>query len=219
MKTLYFISILGGALGLTTVWAQIPSRDTADYPPDPRVIAVEFFQHIRAGDAAGAWRCWDSDLPDPSDRKYEEMQVRNSIGIWIADFRLEQALEKKFPSVYEKMKESGELTPAPELVAKAKFTTFRRLAIIRWSEDEDAGLPLVLDTSKTPPKWMISLSQYRETTRASVGDSFRSTDAVARATDHLTRDILSGKVKTERDLEGAPARYLEWELKKAKYRK
>ena len=99
---------------------------------------------------------------------------------------------------------------------KASFTTFRRLAIIRWSEEEDSGLPLELDTSRKPSKWLISMKHYRETTRASVGDSFRATDAAVQAIDHLTRDVFDGKVKTERDLSDAHRRYLEDELAKHK---
>jgi len=189
-------------------------RDTADYPADPRPVVVEFFQHIRAGDAEAAWKCWNSAVGEGEDKTYEVTQVRNTIAGWIAQFRLEQAVEKRLPHLYEKMKTDGRLTPTPEQIAKAKFTTFRRLAIIRWHDDEDAGLPLELDTSAKPPKWLISLSHYRETTRASVGDSFRATDITARATDKVTKDVLEGKVKTAEDLADAQMRHLNEQLKK-----
>jgi hypothetical protein len=111
------------------------------------------------------------------------------------------------------MEENGTLIPTPEQVAKAKFTTFRRLAIIRWSDDEDAALPMVLDTSMKPPKWKISLSHYRETTRSSVGDSFGMIDMAA-VIDSLTKDVLDGKVKSKDELQEAQLRHLEEQLKK-----
>src|SRR5438105_474487 len=85
------------AFDLRMGFAQVRARDTADYPSDPRVIAMEFYRHIRAGDAEPAWKCWDPEVPQ--ERRYEEMQIRNTIGQLIAQFRLEQALEKKLPEI------------------------------------------------------------------------------------------------------------------------
>src|SRR5207237_10697960 len=96
-------------------------RDTADYPADPRPVVVEFFQHIRAGDAEAAWKCWDPAVGKGEDEKYEVAQVRNMIAHWIAQFRLEQAVEKKLPQLYDKMKTAGTLTPTSEKIEKAKF--------------------------------------------------------------------------------------------------
>jgi hypothetical protein len=207
------VSFMMGVLPMSAAGAATP-RDTADYPVDPRPIVAEFFRHVRAGEAEAAWKCWNSAVRHGEDKKDEQMQVRNTIAQWIADFRLEQALQKNVPQLYENMKAAGTLTPAPEQIAKAKFTTFRRLAIIRWSDDEDAALPLELDTSAKPPRWLISLSHYRETTRSSVGDSFRATDITARATAAVTKDVLDGKVKTADDLEDAQLRHLDELFKK-----
>ena len=209
------VNLLRVVLHLQTSVAEAATpRDTADYPADPRPVVVEFFQHIRAADAEAAWKCWDSTVGKGEDKKYEATQVRNAIAHWIAQFRLEQTLEKKLPQLYDKMKTDGTLTPTPEQIANAKFTTFRRLAIIRWDDDEDAGLPLELDTSAKSPRWLISLSHYRETTRASVGDSFRATNITARAIDEVTKDVLHGKVKTSADLADAQMRHLDEQLKK-----
>ena len=192
----------------------VTPRDTADYPADPRVAVVEFYQHIRAGEAEPAWKCWDADLGKGADHKYEEAQVRNTIAQWIAQFRLEQALEKKLPEIYAAMKGNDALTPIPEQIQTARFTTFRRLAIVRWSDDEDAALPLELDTGTKPPKWFISLRHYRGTTRASVGDAFRTTGLLAQSIDDTTKDVLAGKVKTGDDLQAAQMRHLDEQLKK-----
>ena len=173
---------------------------------------VEFFQHTRAGEAESAWKCWDRETGKAEDVKYDETQVRNTI----AQFRLEQALEKTLPPIYEKMKTNGALTPTPERIGSAKFTTFRRLAIVRWSDNEDAGLPLDLDTGTKPPKWLISTGQYRATARASVGDSFRNMDLLARTTDSVAKDVLDGKVKTAEDLEMAGLHHLDEQLRKLK---
>src|SRR5437879_610835 len=43
----------------TSVAEAATPRDSADYPADPRPVVVEFFEHIRAGDAEAAWKCWD----------------------------------------------------------------------------------------------------------------------------------------------------------------
>jgi hypothetical protein len=188
--------------------------DTVDYPVDPRPIVVRFFAHVRAGDGEAAWKCWNSAVRHDDDKKYEETQVRNTIAQWMANFRLEEALQAKAPKLYEQMKANGTLTPSSAQLAKARFTTFRRLAIVRWSDDEDAALPLELDTNAQPPRWLISLSHYRETTRSSVGDSFRATNVTARAIAEVTKDVLAGKVKTEDDLDEARLRHLERQLKK-----
>ena len=189
------------------------ARNTLGYPADPRVAAVEFYGHIRRGEAEEAWKCWFADAP--SNAKYEETLIRNTIAEWISQFRLEQAVMKKLPQLYREMEKSASLIPTPDEIAKARFTAYRRLAIIRWSDDEDAGLPLVLDSGIDPPKWKISLSHYRETTRSSVGDSFHATDMMARVLDSVTKDVLDGKVKTRDELAEAQMRYLEAQLKKA----
>lgn len=211
--TAAILLLLATPLPAPTAEAATP-RDTVDYPADPRVAVVEFYQHIRAGEAEAAWKCWDPAAGKDDDRKYEETQVRNTIAQWIAQFRLEQALEKKLPPLYAQMQKNGALTPTPEQIQSARFTTFRRLAIVRWGDDEDAALPLELDTSLKQPKWLLSLSHYRETTRASVGDSFRTTDMMAQALDGVTRDVLAGKVKTGDDLQATQLRHLEEQLKK-----
>jgi hypothetical protein len=216
----HFLSLTVVNLMLNVLHLQIPAaeaaspRDTADYPIDPRPIVAQFFRYVRAGEAEAAWKCWKSEVRQGADKKYEETQVRNTIAQWIANFRLEQALQEKVPQLYENMKADGTLTPTPEQIAKAKCTTFRRLAIIRWSDDEDAGLPLELDTTAKPPTWLISLGHYRETTRASVGDSFRATNITAKATDAVTKDVLDGKVRTAEDLAEAQLRHLDEQLKK-----
>lgn len=189
-------------------------RDTSDYPADPRPIVVEFFRDIRADAPEAAWKCWNSYVPEGKDEKYEHNQIRNAIAEWIATYQLEQALKKKLPQVYEVMKAQGELTPTPSQISNAKVITFRRLAIIRWGDDEDAGLPLVLDTNAKPPRWLISLSHYRETTRSSVGDSFQATDAVAKAINDVTKDVLHGNIKSTEALGEAQLRHLNEELQK-----
>src|SRR5947207_14745924 len=109
------VSFLGGMLQLQTSVAEAATpRDTADYPADPRPVVVEFFQHIRSGDAEAAWKCWNSTVGKGEDKKYEVTQVRSAIAHWIAQFRLEQALEKKLPQLYDKMKTDGTLTPTRE---------------------------------------------------------------------------------------------------------
>jgi protein-tyrosine-phosphatase len=75
------------------------ARDTADYPTDPRVAAVAFYRHIRNGEAEEAWGCWDPDAGKTTDAKYERTQVRDMIALWIAQFRLEQAVMKKLPQL------------------------------------------------------------------------------------------------------------------------
>lgn len=216
----HFLSLTVVSLMVNVCHLQIPAaqaatpRDTADYPVDPRPIVAQFFQHVRVGEADAAWKCWNSQVRPGAERKYEETQVRNTIALWIANFRLEQALQMKAPQVYEKMKADGKLTPTTEQIAKANFTTFRRLAIIRWSDDEDAGLPLELDTGAKPPTWLISLGHYRETTRASVGDSFRVTNIKAIVTEAVTKDVLDGKVRTAEDLAEAQLRHLGEQLNK-----
>jgi hypothetical protein len=218
MKTLFYLaamSLLRCLLPLQFSVAEAATpRDTADYPADPRPVVVEFFQHVRAGDAESAWKCWDPAVGKGQDKQYEVTQIRNTIAYWIAQFRLEQVLEEKLPQLYDEMKSDGTLIPTPEQITKARFTTFRRLAIVRWGDDEDAALPLELDTSAKPPRWLISLRHYRETTRASVGDTFRVTDIVARATDNVTKDVLDGKVKTAEDLAEAQMRHLGEQLER-----
>lgn len=209
------------AAGLPSVFAAEAAtpRDTADYPADPRAIVAELFEQIRKGDAEAAWQCWNPEVRPGGDKGYEQRQVKNTIAQWIANFHLEQALQEKVPKVFNAMKARGTCTPTAAELAKAQFTTFRRLAIVRWSEDEDAALPLELDTTAKPPRWLISLSHYRETTRASVGDSFRMTNATALATEEVTKDVLAGKVRTEEGLENAQLRHLGQQMKKTRKRK
>ncbi len=214
MKNLHYLVVVSLMIVVFQP-ANLPAqaRNTLGYPADPRVAAVEFYGHIRRGEAEEAWKCWFAD--SRGNAKYQENVVRNTIAEWISQFRLEQAVEKKLPQLYKEMEQSRRLTPTPDEIAKARFTAYRRLAIIRWSDDEDAGLPLVLDSSIDPPKWKISLSHYRETTRSSVGDSFHATDMMARVLDSVTKDVLDGKVKTKDELEEAQTRYIEAQLKKA----
>jgi len=216
MKNLHYLIVVSSIISLFQpgcVLAQTArARDTADYPADPRVAAVEFYEHIRNGEAEEAWRCWDASPGKTTGAKYEEDLIRNEIAGWIAQSRLERTVMKKLPQVYKEMEKNRVLTPTPEQIAKAKFTTFRRLAIIRWSDHEDAALPMVLDTRMKPPKWKISLSHYRETTRSSVGDSFRMMD-MARLIDSVTKDVLDGKVESYDDLQKASMRHLDEQLK------
>jgi hypothetical protein len=215
--TILFLAVAASLFVSQTAQGQTATaRDTADYPADPRPIVVQYFESILSGDAGEALQCWDLQSPAGSDAKYEQTQIRNTIAELIAEARLERAVKEKLPALYAKMEEAKALTPTPERIRKANFTTFRRLAVIRWSEDEDAGLPLVLDTNLKPPRWKISLSHYRETTRASVGDSFRASDVVPRSLDKVTQDILAGIVVDANGLAEARLRHLEEELKKMK---
>src|SRR5689334_20079750 len=155
MKKLHYLIVAGFVILVfqpASLLAQ--ARDTLGYPADPRVAAVEFFGHIQRGEAEEAWKCWFAD--SRGNAKYDENVIRNTISEWISQFRLEQALMQKMPQLYLEMQKSGSLTPTPEQIAKASFTKYRRLAIIRWSDDEDAGLPLVLDSGMQPAKWKIS---------------------------------------------------------------
>ncbi len=77
-------------------------------------------------------QCWDNDVEGDERRKYVAQLVSHLLDEMIASHRFEQALADKLPDAYRKASQAGNTTPTEVDVAKAKFTLYRRLAIVNW---------------------------------------------------------------------------------------
>ena len=60
---------------------------------------------------------------------------------------------------------------------------------------------MVLDNTQRPGVWKISMQQWYETNRSSVGDSMLIAGWQTKAMALTTSDLLAGKVKTAEELE------------------
>jgi len=171
---------------------------------------LRFFEAVRRGDEVGAFACWENDIREDEHRKYVENIVANFTKSLCANFRFEEAIAKKFPVRHREMRDEGETAPGDEKISAAQFTVYRRLAIVRWGKDEEDGFPMVLDNrDQARPVWKISMQQWYEANRSSVGDSMLGADFLAKATDLTTKEILEGKYHS---LEAVGKAYLRhWE--------
>jgi hypothetical protein len=84
-----------------------------------------------------------------------------------------------------------------------------------WIPFHNARLPNVgfshtfLDnTDQTHKLWKISMQQWHETTRSSVGDSLLLSGWSAQATDLTTKDVVAGRVQTVEGLSETFMRHL-----------
>jgi hypothetical protein len=182
---------------------------------DPRQDLAMFFDAVRRGDQASAFDCWDNDIAPLDQRAYVEDLVRHLMREMIAGYRLEQALSAKLPEEYDKARRAGRCTPTPEELAAAQFTSYRRLAIVKWGAAEDAGFPMVLDSrDQSHPRWKISMQQWYATNHSSVGDSMLMSGWGAEAKDLTAKEILDGNLRTIESVQLAYVRHMN-ELAKA----
>ena len=182
-----------------------PSPAAGDPLDDPLPGLVSYFDAIRRGDKPTALACWFNDVDGDGSRSYIASLIPHLIDSLIADYQLEQALVDKLPELHAQMQAAGRTTPdATRLAAAAKFTTFRRLAIVRWADGDEGACPMVYDnTNRDHGVWKISMQQWHETAGASVGDSFLLGGWTARATEMTAKDIRAGKVHTAEELQSA----------------
>jgi hypothetical protein len=158
-------------------------------------------------------RCWYDDLRDLEGerRKYIGDLVSHLVDEMIAESRLEQALARKMPGARRDAGEVGQVrgpTPTADELAKARFTIYRRLAVVNWGRDKDSGFPMVYDNWGNEPRWKISKRQWYATTHSSVGDSLLLTGWFAKAKDATTKEILEGKFKTIEEVDKAYQRQM-----------
>jgi hypothetical protein len=187
-----------------------PATDPAD---DPRPGLQRFFDAVRSADKTAAMQCWYDDMHDLEAwrRKVIGDLVDHLVDEMIAESRLEQALASKMPGVRREKGEVGQVrgpTPTDNELAKARFTIYRRLAVINWGRDKDSGFPMQYDNRPNEPRWKISKRQWYTTTRSSVGDSLLLTGWFAKAKDATTKEILAGKFKTIEEVDKAYRRHM-----------
>jgi hypothetical protein len=205
------LAILSAASGCTNA-ANQPTR-SAENPTtvpvsagDPRTGLIAFFDAVRRENESAAYACWMNDVDNSDDRQYVEDLVHHLVTELIATARFEQAIARKLPRDYEQQRRLNKLIPNSIKLSSARFAVYRRLAIVSWGDDEDDGYPMVLDNSGPgTPVWKLSMHQWHETTRSSVGDSILISGWGARAKDLTTKELLAGKFPT---LEAAEEAYL-----------
>jgi hypothetical protein len=206
-----FLVVLAAGGAGELVFAQArPSTDSAD---DPRPGLQRFFDAVRHADKTAAMQCWHDDLRyfDGERRKFIGDLIHNLVDDMIADYRLEQALAGKMPDARREAGEAGLVrgpTPTTDELAKARFTIYRRLAVINWGRDADSGFPMQYDNRPNEPRWKISMRQWYETTHSSVGDALLLSGMHAKAKDATASDVLAGKFKTMQQVHEAYLRHL-----------
>jgi hypothetical protein len=188
-----------------------PTVSPATQPEDdPRFGLGLYFDALRKGDEAAAYACWFDDISsDEEQRKYIADLVHHRVVEMIADCQLQKELALHLPDIYRQAQKSGGAPPEPSKLSSAQFTVYRRLAVIKWGDDEDDGFPMVLDnTDRAHKVWKISMQQWHETTRSSVGDSMLLSGWSAKATDMTTKDVRDGKIRTLEALSEAFLRHM-----------
>ena len=206
-----FPAILLAAPGCTTPAA--PRASPTTHPTtiptstiDPRSGLITFFEAVHSENEPAAFACWMNDIADSSQTQYVEDLVHHLITELVATSRFEKAIAAKFPRDYQEQRRQNNLTPDPAQLAAARFAVYRRLAIVSWGDDEDDGFPMVLDNhDRAAPLWKISMQQWHETTRSSVGDSILLSGWGATAKNVTTKEVLAGKFST---FQGAQEAYL-----------
>jgi hypothetical protein len=204
------VVLAAGGVG-EVVFAQTrPSTDSAD---DPRPGVQRFFDAVRRADKTAAMQCWHDDLGYFEDdrRKMIGDLILNLVDDMIAEYRLEQALASKMPDARREARESLLVrgpTPTADELANARFTLYRRLAVINWGRDADSGFPMQYDNRPNEPRWKISMRQWYETTHSSVGDALLYSGMHAKAKDATATDVLAGKFKTMQQVHEGYQRHL-----------
>jgi len=206
---LFCVATICFASGLLQAQATRPATQSAvDADSDPRPNLSHFFDAIRNGDESAAFDLWYDDIPGDDDhRKHVESLVHHLDAELAAEAKFQTAMSQKMPVELEKMRKQGSILPDSKTILGCQFTAYRRLAICKWGEDEDDGFPMVLDNhgkyQGIPEAWRISMQQWYETNKSSVGDSMLLSGWGAKAKDLTTKDLLAGKLKTMDDVEGA----------------
>jgi hypothetical protein len=170
-------------------------------PADPRAALVAYFDAVRQGDENKALACWMDDVDAADRRKYTEEIVRAFVRQSIAAAHLEDSMRQKLPTDFQKLRHDGNAMPNDAQLATCRFTTYLRLAICAWGSQEDDGLPMVLDSSRHPATWRISMQQWYETNRSSVVDSMLITGWQAKAMELTEKEVLAGKLKNADEVE------------------
>ena len=203
------VAVCGQPAGPPTKPATIP---TVDPNEDPRPGLAAFFDAIRKADEPAAFNCWFADIRNDEDRKSVEDLVHHLIREMIGTAKFEAALRSKFPADFEGIRRSGSTTPDAAQLLGCKFTTYRRLAICRWADDEDAGFPMVLDNHERIQNkhgvWKVSMQQWYETNRSSVGDSMLSSGWGVKAKELITKEMLAGKFKNVDEMQTAYLKHM-----------
>jgi hypothetical protein len=200
------LALAVGGVG-QVVWAQ--TRPTTEPADDPRPALVRFFDAVCRADRAAALACWDNDVERDEQRRYVEDLVGHLVDEMIASYRFEQALAQKFPDAYDKARQAGGNTPTTADLAAAQFTVYRRLAIVKWGRNEDDGFPMEFNNAdRAHPHWKISMRQWHETNRSSVGDSMLLSGWGAKAKEATAKEILGGDLKTIESVQEAYMRHV-----------
>jgi hypothetical protein len=195
----------------TTAAAGHPTTDPAD---DPRLGLAAFYDAVRKGDEKAAFDSWYDDCTGADERAGVEDLVHHLNAEMIAAARLEGAVRQMLHDEFENRRKAGELslTPGREQLLSCRYVIYRRLAICQWSDDEDDGFPMVLDNSGKyqgkPSVWKISMQQWHETTKSSVGDSMLASGWGVKAKNLTADEVLSGKYKTFDEVESGCLKHM-----------
>jgi hypothetical protein len=195
------------AFGIHRV-ALAQTRPSTDPANDPRPAIERFFDAVRHSDKAAAMQCWENDVEGDERRVHVAELVSHLLDEMIASQHLEQALASKLPDVYRQVSQSGNTTPTDIDVANAKYTVYRRLAIVSWGRRDESGFPMEFDNRPNQQRWKISMRQWYTTNRSSVGDSMLLSGWGAKTKERTAADILDDKVKTNEQLQKAYLRHM-----------
>jgi hypothetical protein len=184
------------------------SEDSLATAPDPRLTLISFLKAIRRHDKEAALACWMNDVEDPARKQYVADMVHLFVKEMIARDRLEHALARKAPDLYQHVRKAAAARPEPDSLKSAPITYHGQHAVIQPGPQEDRTLKMILEAvDPANPVWKISMAHWEGTTRPDVLDSMMWRMG-AEAMDRTTRDVRSGRVRTIGELEAVFERHL-----------